>query len=56
MEMSLRIWGENNSMSFRPQKNYTIEELLNTKFPRLTSLDIYMDPCKAGKEKTDRLL
>lgn len=31
-----------------PSFKYTVDQLLTTDFPKKTSDDIYLDPCKAG--------
>lgn len=32
-----------------PHFKYTTEQLLKTEFPKKTSNDIYLDPCKSGE-------
>lgn len=35
--------------SVQPHFKYTIDQLMTTVFPRKTSDDLDLDPCKAGK-------
>lgn len=39
------VWTQQSEPSFK----YTVEQLLVGDFPKRTSDDIYLDPCKAGK-------
>lgn len=40
-------WTEQSEPNFK----YTVDQLLGSDFPAKISDDIYMDPCKAGKDK-----
>lgn len=39
-----KLWTKSYSPSFK----YSVDDLLRTVFPKKTSDDIYLDPCKAG--------
>ena len=45
--------GENENTVGRHRHKFTVEELLNTKFPRGISDDVDVDICKAGKRRKD---
>lgn len=34
----------------KPHFKYTMDQLLTANFPKRTSDDIFLDPCKSGKE------